>query len=184
MTSFVPKILPAIALALLGGACALTPMVITHEYLAEDFYRPGAINAAVVDGGVPTVVVGAPFPDVGPEAALAPLKPPSSVAADHLSPAPEGAGGTRLVLLFHPARPASSGEMCGPTPPLAALAGPAGGEGLSVQAILCRGSTQLSSALGRGPAPAGTGDPAYADMVQQLLLVVMPLTVPIDLPLL
>lgn len=184
MTPDALKLLIVLAFALVVGACTTAPLVVTHEYLAEDFYRPGAANAAVVDGGLPTVVIGAPFPGVAAEAALAPLTPPSSVAADRLSLAPAGETGTRLVLLFRPARPASDSEMCGAVEPLAALAGPAGNDGLSVQAILCRGATQLSSALGRGPAPAGVGDPAYADMIQQLLLVVMPMTVPIDLPML
>lgn len=182
MTPYLSPLLPVLALSLVVGACTTTQAVITNEELQEDFNHPGALNPAVVDGGVPTVVVGEPFHGVSAEASLAPVKPPASVAARRLTVADDGDTGARLVIMFHPARPMTGPEICGPVARISPLATSDDGKVFSLQVALCRGDTKLSSAMSHGPHPAGVTDPAYADMVQQTLGVILPMSVPLDLP--
>ncbi|RJF87492.1 hypothetical protein D3874_11075 [Oleomonas cavernae] len=179
------RILSLGLIALVGG-CALSPATVTYQELDRDAYSPSVVNAAALDGKLPAAVVGAPFPGVGPAAALAPLELPFSVAPRGLVEAPGAA--TRVVLLFHPLSPIGNQRACGPLADLAPVAGaPAdAGPEFAVIATLCQYHKALSTARSSGPRPAGLSDPLYAELVEAALLEIMPLPQPepaeIDIP--
>jgi len=182
-----PRLILGLGSVALVGACALSPATITYQELDRDAYSPTVVNAAAIDGKMPAAVVGAPFPGVGPAAALAPLELPFSVAPRGLVEAPGAA--TRVVLLFHPLSPIGNQRACGPLADLAPVAGtPAeAGPQFTVIATLCQNQKALSTARSSGPQPTGPSDPLYAALVEAALLEIMPLAQPepaeIDIPL-
>lgn len=170
------------ALALALGACAATPAtIVTHQYVDHEYYRGNGYNAAVRDGLAPVTVIGAPFPGIAADAALAPLKPPGSVAARGF--APSGDNGSRVVLVFNPRGPLARAEACAPAGQLANHAGTSSPEGGFVAiASLCQGGRMVSTAMVHAPSPTSVADPAYAAIVGQLLVEILPLTMPREVP--
>jgi hypothetical protein len=180
-----PRLIMGLGIVALLGACALSPATITYQELDRDAYSPTVVNAAAIDGKMPAAVVGAPFPGVGPAAALAPIELPYSVAPRGLIEAPGAA--TRVVLLFHPLSPIGNQRACGPLAELAPVAGAPADAEFAVIATLCQYQKALSTARSSGPRPTGLSDPLYAELVEAALLEIMPLSQPepaeIDIPL-
>lgn len=176
---------PALAgLALLLGACAGGPStVITNQDLDEQSYFSNGYNATVRDGGAPASVAGTPFAGADAAALLAPLRPPAVVAASHF--VPTGDSGTRMVIIFAPKAPLDRSQLCESAEVLQpkTLAPGAGGDFRAI-ASLCRGGRPISTAQIAAPMPTSPQDPAYADIMGQLFITVMPLSVPRDIPVL
>ncbi len=162
----------ALGAALALGACAEVPVVVTHDMVDRDYYRPAIVNAGARGDALPAAVVGAPLTGVEPAAALAPLHLPSRVNPRRLVLAPEAE--LRVVLVFNPIGEVGADTACGPLPALQAATGAPAADGFSVQAVLCAGTRRVSTAIAHGPAPKSVNDPAYAATVEAALDKVMP----------
>ncbi|MFA5122453.1 hypothetical protein [Zavarzinia sp.] len=162
----------ALGAALALGACAGVPVVVTHDMVDRDYYRPAIVNAGARGAALPAAVAGAPLPGVDPAAALAPIHLPSRVNPRGLVLAPDAE--LRVVLVFNPIDEVGADTACGPLPALQAAAGAPGADEFSVQAVLCAGTRRVSTAIAHGPKPKNLNDPAYAAVVEGALDKVMP----------
>jgi len=123
--------------------------------------------APVRGGGVPTVVRGAPFPGVAPDAVIARLRaPPSYPPATRFRPARAG-DTVRLSLVFNPEARLDAAALCRGDGP--AGAGGDAAPGFVVFAAVCNGARVLVSARLTAPTVAPDDPEAFTQAMRRLL---------------
>ena len=169
----------AAAALLLAAAGQLGPgqAGTTFSYVDQyPYYGSAAVAYAASGGIINTEILGQPFAGAQnePEAIAALVRMPGwhpQARPTTLAAPDRPANNHRLVFVFHPARGFPEGsKICGP--PGRYRAGPPAGP-VRVHGAFCAGDELVAEAFGVGAAQ-GPGDPAFAQLLNQLMLVMLP----------
>ncbi len=165
-----------LATALIVGACANGVTTIYGQDQTM-LYSPGFVPYVTQSGNINTVIRGNPFgpgPLADPEVIAASLQSPAWYPQFHFStrPVPGQQTDIRIVLIFNPADRSSGGnDTC-----LAPQQQPiyAGGGPIRLQAALCVGNHYVSHLAVIGPSASSPQDPAFRDMMDQVIASLLP----------
>jgi len=170
------RIVPALAAAggLTAAGCSTT---IVEPATLSTGYDGGTFGYAARGGTMPMLVLGntTTLPqDRFAEEVRAVAEAPGYFPATQFTPAPLDAGeGYRIVLAFNQANVNIASSLCRPAT-VATLPAPLEGDRTTLDAAFCGGTAPVSYVRGTLPAIVGVNDPALQELVNQVLVDLLP----------
>ena len=171
MYKAIVRVFPLLLLAL--AACGDKVKITQADQITP--YSPQLVNYAAKSGALAAEIVGDILgTPTDPEEVAAALRLPGWVTKARITtrPGPEVASNIRLVLIFNPGFKGPPDNSACSDPKRLPLAPP--GDKLTVAAAFCADGKAVSWLVGEGPAPATLDDKKFTNLMNQVLLNLLP----------